>query len=95
MYGLVIKMILFMALAVGVVTANSYVVNGPLLKHNNDLALKQFESGTPATSRDFQIEGYSVPFGVVYVGEAMFLALVFTLLFGRTITRIVVNKKES
>ncbi len=87
MNKMVFKIVLFLALCAGVASGNTYYINGPLLKSNTEIALKQFE-GTPATAGGLKVGDYWVPFNVVYTGEAILLALAFSLLFGKDIRRL-------
>ncbi len=89
----VLKLFVFVMFIVAVMTLNNFVINGPLLQSNTDLSVKQFKD-TPAPAGDFQIAGYWVTFNVVYVVEALMLALIGFLMFVGDFLKILLPVKE-
>lgn len=92
MNSFVLKFVFLVALCAGTAAFNSYALTGPLQKQQTEAALKQFDGGPPPLGRDIQIGEYWLSYHTVYTGEALLLALAFTLLFGKDIRRLFVGK---
>ncbi len=94
MNQLTVRLALMAALVFSVVAFNGYLENGPKLRNNTATALKQFDGKTPATAGGFEVEGGWVSYQVIYMGEALMLALVFSYLFSKPIYRLLFGKKR-
>ncbi len=95
MNSVVVKLVILVGLCAGVAAFNNYALNGPLQKQQTEAALKQLSGGPPPLGRDIQVGDYWLSFNTVYTGEALLLALAFTLLFGKDIRRLFSGKPAS
>ena len=87
------KVVAFALLLAACAAVNSWIVNGPLLASNTEVAMRQFTPGSSAVAGDFKVGGYWLSFNHVYVVEALALVFAGFLMFVGDIGRLFVVTK--
>lgn len=84
MYKACFKVAFIIGVIVGIAAFNSWYINGPLLKHNIDVSMKQLKGDGALTTAGNDIplgEGYAISFPTLYILQAIIVALLTVLLF--------------
>jgi len=83
------KITLFIIVLVSFGVLNAWIINGPLLEHNSQMSMNQFQ-GVQQTD---VIPGFGVTFNTIYIAEVVFLAVLGALLFLKHITDLLPKEK--